>query len=74
MERWGDDHYRQSDVPDGLFYTVSAGFRRYGQSAKPVSSEAFAQLHLQERYACGLRTDGHVSCWGDNDPGEASPL
>ena len=36
----------------------------FGQDHPPAG--AFVDVSVAERFACGLRTDGSVVCWGDN--------
>ncbi len=33
----------------------------------------FSQVTVGMCYACGLRSDGTIACWGTNDQGQASP-
>ena len=36
----------------------------------PPPNESFAMVSVGADYACGVTTDGHLSCWGD--PSELS--
>ena len=40
--------------------------------ATPPSGE-FASVSAGGLHTCGVRTDGAVECWGDDDYGQATP-
>jgi len=51
-----------------------------GSSASNIPAGAFLSVSVVDSmeagtlgYACGVRTDGTVACWGDNTYGEATP-
>ena len=41
--------------------------------ASPPERETFTDISSGHYHTCGLREDGSVACWGDNDYGAASP-
>ncbi len=41
-------------------------------SASP-SAGTFASVSAGAYHTCGVRTDGTIACWGDNDYGQAAP-
>ena len=34
---------------------------------------AFASVSAGDYFACGLKTDGSIACWGENASGQATP-
>ena len=41
----------------------------YGQSTPPAGT--FTEVSAGDYHTCGVKTDGTVACWGDNDDGQA---
>ena len=62
--------YRQSWVP-GVFLVVDKVSQRV--TATPPAGE-FASVSAGLFHTCGVRRDGAVACWGDDESGEATPL
>jgi len=78
-----------TNKPINVFTSVAVGadFACVTQDAEPWTfcwgAEAFGQVMAPmipltgitagDQHACGIRTDGHVECWGRDDHGQASP-
>ena len=76
---WGENHFGQSDAPDGEFLAVSAGRGHscaistdrtvvcWGNNefgqSKAPEGE-FLTVSAGSWLSCGVRTDGRVACWG----------
>ena len=43
-----------------------------GQATPPGGE--FVSVSAGVWHTCGVRTDGSVECWGDDDSGQATPL
>jgi alpha-tubulin suppressor-like RCC1 family protein len=39
-----------------------------------VPTGMFSSISVGDDYACGVRTDGSVTCWGDNSYGQGTPI
>ena len=69
---WGYDLARVEEIydpPVGHDPTQLAGIHRL-----PLpEDERFTAITVGSGHACGLRTDGGISCWGNNDHGQATP-
>ena len=44
----------------------------YGQATPPGGT--FAAVSAEVAHICGVRTDGTLTCWGNNDHGQTVPL
>ena len=42
-------------------------------TATPTPTPAFTSVSAVNNHTCGLREDGTVECWGDNDWGQSTP-
>ena len=60
---WGENSSGQADAPAGTFKTVTVGGESY---ENPETSIVHYVGH-----SCGLRSDGTMTCWGDDSYGEA---
>lgn len=79
---WGMNGTGQTDAPAGAFRMASGtcGLRddltpECWGGLRPASTPegCFLELAAGSTYACGIRADGHVVCWGSNVRGEAIP-
>ena len=43
----------------------------YGQATPPAGT--FTQVSAGMYHTCGVRTDGTLACWGNNNSGQATP-
>ena len=41
--------------------------------ARPLWRGEFASVSAGGRHNCGVRVDGSVACWGNNEYGQATP-
>jgi len=41
--------------------------------ATGVETGSFVSISAGEEHTCGVKTDGSVACWGNNDDGQATP-
>jgi len=62
---WGENANGQGAPPNGTFSSVSVG----GVGDIVVGPQGGGGGN----FACGVRTDGSVACWGDNASGQATP-
>jgi len=65
---WGDNSYGQASPPSGASTPTN--------TPTPTLTGAgvhFVQVSADQFYTCGVKTDGGVACWGNNDYGQASP-
>jgi alpha-tubulin suppressor-like RCC1 family protein len=67
---WGE---ASAEVPVGdLAASTKMVPNESGQQAWQVPG-LYAAISAGKRHTCGLRTDGSVWCWGDNDRGQRGP-
>jgi alpha-tubulin suppressor-like RCC1 family protein len=50
---------------------VLVGEDGYGATKPPL--DAFQQVAAGFGHACGIKSDGTITCWGSDDDGEATP-
>ena len=62
IECWGWNGERLTNTPAGSFSAVSAG----GVAENPMVSF----ISEPAAHTCGLRTNGAITCWGDNEQGQ----
>ena len=55
----------------GSHFTQGSGVS--ATSASWDSEASFTAVAAGYRHSCGLRTDGSITCWGDDEFGQASP-
>jgi hypothetical protein len=58
-------------LEDGAAVCWGEPVEDFGQLTPPGGG--FVQLALGATTACGLRPDGRIACWGDDEFGQASP-
>ena len=79
---WGDNHYGQSNTPDGHFIAISAGsyytcgihtdqtLTCWGQTRLGLADTPdgeFTAVSSGTSHACALRSDGAIACWGGHN-------
>ena len=65
IECWRDDEGGEASPPEGELFTDDPGLE--------TSGGPFTEITATGNHICGLRLDGTVVCWGDDQHGEASP-
>ena len=62
---------------EGYIYVLSAGSARAkpapGGTGIGTTLQSFAMVSAGNEHTCGLREDGSVVCWGDDEYGQATP-
>ena len=67
---WGYDLERLEETYTPLFQTAKSR----GEHRLPLpDNERFTEITAGFGHACGVRQDGGISCWGNNDEGQATP-
>ena len=67
---WGYDFERLEGDQSHLFQIAKSR----GESRLPLpEDEQFTEITAGFGHACGIRLDGGISCWGNNDEGQATP-
>ncbi len=61
-----------TDTSHGDSADTAESGRDSGETGVEVDGD-WVMVSASQRFACGLRVDGTISCWGQNDDGQASP-
>jgi len=88
IECWGDNTFRQSMPPTGVFTELSlaadqscaikddGSIHCWGKpflSGQSPENGAFVQLSINRSHGCAVRIDGAIQCWGSNASGQSNP-
>lgn len=69
----GSSDYRCAIDSDRQAVCWSSPYRRRGIDAELIPSEkGFLEVSTGPYHACGLYTDGSITCWGDNSGGQTT--
>ena len=83
MVCWGQNDYGQTDVPQGIYRSVSAGrdhscalsesgevvcWGANGRGQTDAPEGTYRSVDTGNEHNCALRESGEVVCWGGTDP------
>ena len=81
QQRHTDTTWADRQLPTQRFFPTTATVGRWLASSaltlgatattSPSAQQQFAAITAGSSHSCGLRTDGTVTCWGENDNGQA---
>ena len=76
QQRQPDDTWGDRQLPNVRFFPTTAGVNRWLASspltlAAAQSAGQYAAITVGDDHSCALRTDGTITCWGNNWAGEA---